>query len=125
MKFASLALLALPAIALAGPIQKREPSVTCGGKYYSSSQVSQAVEYSDYGYAPSTTYPHQYNDYEGFSFSNYCSDTKFYEYPLTSNGYTGGSPGPDRVITGQSSGAFCGAITHTGASGNNFVRCKY
>jgi hypothetical protein len=35
---------------------------------------------------------------------------------------TTGSPGADRVIL-TSSGQRAGEITHTGASGNNFVAC--
>ncbi|KAL9936887.1 hypothetical protein V8E36_004122 [Tilletia maclaganii] len=121
------ALASLPAFIAASPIAltKREPSVSCGGVSYSSSQVALAVQYSNEDAAPSTTYPHTYNDYEGFDFSDYCSDSTYSEYPLTRSGYTGGSPGADRVIVGQQSGTFCGAITHTGASGNNFVGCDY
>ena len=33
-----------------------------------------------------------------------------------------GSPGPDRVVI-NGSGQRAGVITHTGASGNNFVGC--
>jgi hypothetical protein len=33
-----------------------------------------------------------------------------------------GSPGADRVVINKS-GAHAGEITHTGASGNNFVAC--
>jgi len=36
--------------------------------------------------------------------------------------YTGGSPGADRVVF-DGAGAFDLLITHTGASGNNFVAC--
>ncbi|KAL9936886.1 hypothetical protein V8E36_004121 [Tilletia maclaganii] len=127
MKF--FALLALPTAILASPVspatllEKREPSAYCGSKYYSSSQVARVVQLSNQNAAPSSTYPHTYNNYEGFDFSDYCSDRTYSEYPLTTSGYTGGSPGPDRVIVGKSSRSFCGAITHTGASGNNFVSC--
>ena len=67
-------------------------------------------------------YPHQYNDYEGFSFP---TAAPWYEFPILSSYtvYTGGSPGPDRVIF-DSHGNFDSLITHTGASGNNFVACK-
>ncbi|KAE8267152.1 hypothetical protein A4X09_0g5191 [Tilletia walkeri] len=130
MQFFTLALLALPAAILASPItttfEKRAPAVNCGGKAYTSTQVNRAVSYSNSDAAPSTTYPHTYNNYEGFNFGGYCSDSSYSEYPLTSTGYTGGSPGPDRVIVGQQSRTFCGAITHTGASSyNGFVRCSY
>ncbi|RKU44021.1 hypothetical protein DL546_004058 [Coniochaeta pulveracea] len=45
----------------------------------------------------SGSYPHQYNDYEGFSFPNAAP---WYEFPILSSYsvYTGGSPGADRVI---------------------------
>ena len=100
-------------------IEKRAPSVNCGGKSYSSSLVNRCVNNSDNDAASSTTYPHKYNDYEGFDFSDYCSSDTFYEYPLTSSGYTGGSPGPDRCIPG-SNGEFCGAITHTGTFSSSY-----
>lgn len=73
---------------------------------------------------PPTTdkYPHQYNNYEGF---NFPTAKPWYEFPILSSGavYTGGSPGADRVIF-DSKGALDMLITHTGASGNNFVACK-
>lgn len=67
-------------------------------------------------------YPHEYHDYEGFSFPTVAP---WYEFPILSSydPYTGGSPGPDRVIF-DSKGAFDSVITHTGASGDNFVACK-
>ena len=37
--------------------------------------------------------------------------------------YSGGSPGADRVVF-DSNGDFDLLITHTGASGNNFVACR-
>jgi hypothetical protein len=42
-------------------------------------------------------YPHQYNDYEGFSFP---TAKPWYEFPILSSYavYSGGSPGADRVI---------------------------
>lgn len=67
-------------------------------------------------------YPHQYNNYEGFSFP---TSAPWYEFPILSSYkvYTGGSPGADRVIF-DTKGGFDALITHTGASGNNFVACK-
>lgn len=67
-------------------------------------------------------YPHQYNNYEGFSFP---TASPWYEFPILSSYkvYTGGSPGADRVIF-DTKGNFDALITHTGASGNNFVACK-
>lgn len=66
-------------------------------------------------------YPHQYHNYESFDFP--VSGT-YYEFPILKSGsvYSGGSPGADRVVfTGNND--LAGLITHTGASGNNFVEC--
>lgn len=67
-------------------------------------------------------YPHQYNDNEGFSFP---TGGPWYEFPILSTFkvYTGGAPGADRVIF-DADGNFDSVITHTGASGNNFVSCS-
>ena len=37
--------------------------------------------------------------------------------------YDGGEPGADRVVI-TSDGTIAGEITHTGASGNDFVACS-
>lgn len=59
MKF--LALLSVFAFAvIAAPIEKREPSVRCGGRIFSSSQVATAVKNADNDAAPSSSYPHTY-----------------------------------------------------------------
>ncbi|OTA80808.1 hypothetical protein M434DRAFT_86027, partial [Hypoxylon sp. CO27-5] len=74
------------------------------------------------GVIGSDEYPHQYNDYEGFKFPD--AAPYYAEFPILSSfkPYTGGSPGADRVVF-NSNGNYEGAITHTGASGNNFVEC--
>lgn len=67
-------------------------------------------------------YPHVFNDYEGF----YLPDAgPYYEFPILKSYqvYTGGAPGPDRVVFTGSGCTFEDAVTHTGASGNNFVEC--
>ncbi|CAE6443710.1 unnamed protein product, partial [Rhizoctonia solani] len=60
-------------------------------------------------------------------FSENCS-RPFFEFPIfNSQVYTGGNPGPDRIVIGSLSGAdatVCGVITHTGASGNGFTQCE-
>jgi len=68
------------------------------------------------------SYPHQYNNYEGFEFPD---EGPWYEFPILSSDevYAGGSPGADRVVF-NADGKFQDAITHTGASGNNFVECE-
>ena len=77
----------------------------------------------------SNDYPHQYNNYEGFTFNAGCSPP-YYEFPVFKSGvYTGGDPGADRIVIGTWSGSagtakFCDAITHYGASGNAFLQCK-
>ena len=58
---------------------------------------------------------------EGFDFPG---ASPYFEFPILSSfkPYTGGSPGADRVVF-NSAGDYQGSITHTGASGNNFVAC--
>ncbi len=75
-----------------------------------------------HGLPGSDKYPHQYEDYEGFSFP---TSSPWYEFPILSSYsvYSGGSPGPDRVIF-DSHGNFDSLITHTGASGDDFVACR-
>ncbi|KAK4077790.1 uncharacterized protein Triagg1_3484 [Trichoderma aggressivum f. europaeum] len=127
MKFFSL--LSLVAFASAAPLNEltKRDTATCGNVFYSASAVSAASNAAcNYVRAGSTaggsTYPHQYNNYEGFRFKGLSKP--FYEFPILSSGktYTGGSPGADRVVIhGQCS--IAGIITHTGASGNAFVAC--
>ncbi|QIW95243.1 hypothetical protein AMS68_000761 [Peltaster fructicola] len=125
--FSTIALFAVAA--LAAPVdleveareielEKRAPT-TCGNNYYSYNQVQNAVNAACNTQAGN--YPHQYNNYEGFSFPN---PSPWYEFPIKESGvYTGGSPGADRVII-DSNCNYQGSITHTGASGNNFVACS-
>ncbi|KAI0965269.1 Ribonuclease/ribotoxin [Xylaria arbuscula] len=119
-----LALVAIVTPALSAPLLEERAATTCGSTSYTATQVNQAAQkaYSDYkaGSAPSG-YPHTYNNYEGFSFP---VAGPYLEFPLLSSGvFTGGSPGADRVII-NTSAKLAGAITHTGASGNNFVGCS-
>ncbi|KAJ5469303.1 Guanyl-specific ribonuclease Pb1 [Penicillium diatomitis] len=111
---------------VAAPVEvvERACAYTCGSVCYSSSAVSNALNAGyDFYSAGSTvhSYPHQYHNYEGFDFP--VSGT-YYEFPILSSGraYTGGSPGPDRVIFNKND-QLAGVITHTGASGNSFVSC--
>lgn len=98
---------------------------TCGTICYWQSDITAA---KNKGYSLHNSgstlggYPHVYNNYEGFSFP---TASPWYEFPILSsyNVYTGGSPGPDRVIF-DNNGAVDSLITHTGASGNNFVGCR-
>jgi NADH:ubiquinone oxidoreductase subunit K len=101
------------------------------GTSYSQSNINDAATAALNYYAQGQTvgddsYPHQYNDYEGFSFS--CS-APYLEFPIQTSGtYSGGSPGADRVVIGSissddSSAQYCAVITHDGQSGNNFGEC--
>ncbi|KAH6658068.1 Ribonuclease/ribotoxin [Truncatella angustata] len=106
--------------------EKRATCVyTCGTVCYWQEDIDEALA-KGYSLEKSgsalNNYPHQYNNYEGFSFP---TASPWYEFPILStyNVYTGGSPGADRVIF-DGKGNFDALITHTGASGNNFVACK-
>ncbi|KAL4796823.1 Ribonuclease/ribotoxin [Aspergillus venezuelensis] len=122
-----LALLVSSSLAAALPAEletRQSCAYTCGSVCYSSSAVGAAISR---GYSLQSSgddvnnYPHVYNNYEGFDFN--VSPT-YYEFPILSSGsiYSGGSPGADRVIFNED-GQTAGVITHTGASGNNFVSC--
>ncbi|SPQ21400.1 6f7d0fa7-9d8d-4118-9dca-1c8eb3568670 [Thermothielavioides terrestris] len=99
---------------------------TCGSVCYWQSDidaaVSKGVSLQQSG-QEIDSYPHQYNDYEGFDFP---TPSPWYEFPILSSYkvYSGGSPGPDRVIF-DGNGRFDSVITHTGASGDDFVACKH
>ncbi|KAI1818793.1 ribonuclease-domain-containing protein [Poronia punctata] len=107
--------------------QRADCAYTCGNICYTQDDISAAVD-QGYGYyqddeqVGDNDYPHQYNNYEGFDFPD---EGPWYEFPILSSYdvYTGGSPGADRVVF-NADGVFQDAITHTGASGNNFVECE-
>ncbi|CAK1365038.1 uncharacterized protein RHO25_009900 [Cercospora beticola] len=106
---------------------ERQSATRCGSFSYSSGAVSAALNqgyryYQNGQQVGSNDYPHQYNNREGF---NFAVSGPYQEFPILQSGnvYTGGSPGPDRVVF-NTAGRYAGAITHTGASGNNFVGCS-
>ncbi|KAF9261684.1 Ribonuclease/ribotoxin [Marasmius fiardii PR-910] len=119
----------LLSVAVATPLASRAlPSgpVTCGNNVYTVSQVvsavSNGVNHLDNPIG-SNSYPHRFNNREGLSM--WCTGkTLFNEFPILRSGaYTGGDPGADRVVFSDD-GVYCAVITHTGASGNNFVSCE-
>ncbi|KAH9898163.1 ribonuclease T1 [Cubamyces lactineus] len=124
MKFAAVFTLLsalLVTSATARIARRQNGGCTCAGRSYTSSDINNAIEEAEDGGA--SDYPHQYHDYEGFSFPS-CSGT-FYEYPLEHDRvYEGGSPGADRVIY-DSDGDFCACLTHTGASDDDFLECDF
>ncbi|KAL2152266.1 hypothetical protein VTH82DRAFT_5450 [Thermothelomyces myriococcoides] len=106
-------------------VEARACAWTCGSVCYEQSHISAALN-KGYSLQQSgddiNNYPHRYNNYEGFDFP---TPSPWYEFPIMSSHsvYNGGSPGPDRVIF-DGNGNFDALITHTGASGNNFVACR-
>ncbi|KAI8980774.1 ribonuclease T1 [Trametes punicea] len=124
MKFAAV-LTVLSALLITSVIARVEgrqsDGCVCGSNRYTSSDIFNAIDKAEDGGA--SDYPHEYHDYEGFSFPT-CSGT-FYEYPLEHDRvYNGGSPGADRVIY-DSDGDFCACLTHTGASDDDFLECDF
>ncbi|QPG98411.1 hypothetical protein C2857_007582 [Epichloe festucae Fl1] len=130
MQFSVVSLLSLVALVTAAPtdLQDRASGTTCGSVKYSGSAVQAAANAAcgyvrDGGQAGSSSYPHRYNNYEGFGFNGVSGP--YNEFPVLKSGkvYGGGSPGPDRVIITDGC-QLAGVITHSGASGNNFVGCS-
>ncbi|TLD15299.1 hypothetical protein PspLS_10678 [Pyricularia sp. CBS 133598] len=132
----STLILALAAFSAAASIdsavisRRQATSVTCGNNNYSSDQVQAAVDQGCSLFSAGNTvgrnnYPHRFNNREQLPFS---ISGPYQEFPiLNSRVYNGGSPGADRVaFTTNNDGTctFAGAMTHTGASGNNFVACQ-
>ncbi|KAF7562164.1 hypothetical protein G7046_g1977 [Stylonectria norvegica] len=124
--FALLSLITLVS-ALPASLDRRA-AATCGSTSYTAAAVNAAsVAACNYVKADDTagtsTYPHVYNNLEGFAFGGLSGP--YYEFPILSSGsiYAGGSPGPDRVVI-TAACKQAGTITHTGASGNDFVACK-
>ncbi|KAH7038029.1 Ribonuclease/ribotoxin [Microdochium trichocladiopsis] len=121
------ALSALSSVA-AGPIENRQScQYTCGSVCYWAEDIQEAVAqgygyYQDNQQVGSNDYPHSYNNYEGLPL---LVSGPYQEFPIlkTYKPYTGGSPGPDRVVF-NTKGQFAAVVTHTGASGNDFVSCK-
>ncbi|KAJ5110464.1 Guanine-specific ribonuclease N1/T1 [Penicillium argentinense] len=124
LTLATLLFTGAVAVAIPADLETRACAYSCGTHCYTNSAVSSAMAAGYDLYSSGDTddsYPHVYHNYEGFDFS--VSGT-YYEFPILSSGevYDGGSPGADRVIfnTGDQ---LAGVITHTGASGDNFVAC--
>ncbi|KAH7018115.1 Ribonuclease/ribotoxin [Microdochium trichocladiopsis] len=124
--FTALVLGATAVAAAAVPQLEPRAAATCGSVFYSATAVNAASQRACTNYKNGNApggYPHTFNNREGFSFA---VAGPYLEFPIMSSGalYTGGSPGPDRVVINTNSCQQAGAITHTGASGNNFVKCK-
>ena len=114
--------------AAAATIDERQSCVAvCGNVCYWTEDINEAVS-TGYNYyrqgkqIGSNKYPHNLDGRDGFT---WYTNPPYYEFPIMSNyrPYTGGSPGPDRVIF-DSNGRYARILTHTGASGNSFVECR-
>lgn len=76
--------LALPTSVVENALETRQCYTTCGSNCYTSSQVN-AAKNSGYNYikqggtAGGSSYPHTYNNYEGFDFD---VSGPYYEFPL-------------------------------------------
>ncbi|KJZ77270.1 Guanyl-specific ribonuclease F1 [Hirsutella minnesotensis 3608] len=120
--------LSFVALAYAAVVGAQRGGTTCGDTDYSATDVDRASTAAcqyvrDGGRAGGSTYPHEYRNFEGFAFRGL--EGPFYEFPILSSKrvYSGGRPGPDRVIVTEDCQQ-AGQLTHTGASGNNFVGCS-
>ncbi|KAF7509989.1 hypothetical protein GJ744_007303 [Endocarpon pusillum] len=114
----------IPSSALLHLIPHQSCLDTCGSVCYYSNTVAAAQSrgYSLFSSGDDiNSYPHIYNNWEGLDFP---ISGPYYEYPIlrTFRVYTGGDPGPDRVIF-NSRNQYAGLITHQGASGNAFEDC--
>ncbi|CAG8978389.1 hypothetical protein HYALB_00009974 [Hymenoscyphus albidus] len=126
VRLTSLLSLLFISASTALPILEERAATTCRSTAYTAAQVNSAAQqayayYSKGQTVGSNDYPHPYNNREGF---NFAVSGPYQGFPLLASKqvYTGGSPGPDRVII-NTSGKLAGAITHTSASGNDFVGC--
>ncbi|KAK0205383.1 guanyl-specific ribonuclease C2 [Desarmillaria ectypa] len=117
-----LVLVTLFVLALTAPALP-PGTVTCGDNPYTPTAVRNAINNGHaYLNSPIDTYPHLYKNYEGLIMR--CAGTVHNEFPIHYNGlYTGGSPGADRVVF-DNAGNYCAVMTHTGATGNDFVACQ-
>ncbi|KAL4256281.1 hypothetical protein AB1N83_011137 [Pleurotus pulmonarius] len=67
-------------------------------------------------------YPHYFGNGEGLAFPAGCTKPNLVEFPILHDGtlFSRNSvSGPDRVVFNRKTKAFCGCMTHTGASGRN------
>lgn len=80
-------------VAVASPIESRQSATRCGSTSYSAAQVRAAANAACQYYqaddtAGSSTYPHTYNNREGFDF---LVNGPYQEFPIRTSGvYTGG-----------------------------------
>jgi hypothetical protein len=114
----------------------RRASYNCGGQTYTSAQAQDGFgDAIRHRQANSLVgrYPTEFRNGNAKSpevDASPCAGMQLYEFPILHTGaqYTGGAPGPDRVVVADSNsspGSYvqCFLMTHTGASGNLFKKC--
>ena len=96
LSIAALCLALTAAVSAAPADLERRAAATCGTQYYTAAQVNAASvaacsHFKAGTTAGSSTYPHRYNNYEGFYFKGYSGP--FQEFPIMASGsvYTGGT----------------------------------
>ncbi|KAK4226619.1 Ribonuclease/ribotoxin [Podospora fimiseda] len=107
--------------------------ISCGPKTYTGKQVRDATNEARRLIVLGqklgiNQYPHPFRNFESLAFA---TSGPYHEFPIVERGsvdtglYTGGNPGPDRIVLDRETGIFVGAMTHTGASpSNSFVKCR-
>jgi hypothetical protein len=108
-------------------------TVRCGRRTYSAADIeaSARAAHSRRGRpVGANRYPHRFGNIERLrGFNGACNARNLQEFPLKRRNrvYSGGAPGPDRVVVDFVGGnvRYCGAMTHTGAPRRNrFVACS-
>ncbi|KAI1378541.1 Ribonuclease/ribotoxin [Hypoxylon crocopeplum] len=112
----------------------------CGGQTYTLTEADDAWgdginrrRNGNYVYNGGTAYPEEFRNGQAGNPEvdpSPCAGLQLYEFPIKAGGaaYNGGFPGPDRAVFADSTsspGSYvqCFLMTHTGASGNLFVKC--
>ncbi|KAF2103648.1 ribonuclease Ms [Rhizodiscina lignyota] len=115
-------------MALPSEIVARQSCVEyCGNTCYWQSDIDAALNkgyslYQEGETEGSNDYPHAEENYENLPFA---VSGPYQEFPILNSFkvYTGGDPGADRVVF-NTDGEFAALVTHTGASGDDFVSCS-
>ncbi|KZZ87926.1 Ribonuclease/ribotoxin [Moelleriella libera RCEF 2490] len=115
-------------LSLVALVAAASDSASCGKTQYTTNAINRAADASCSYIKKGTTvgtnnYPHEYKNLEKFSLQGLSGP--FFEFPVLANGqiYSGGSPGPDRVVLTQDCKQ-AGVLTHQGANGNAFLECE-
>ncbi|KAK4172720.1 Ribonuclease/ribotoxin [Triangularia setosa] len=125
----SLLILALSAATATAQGTSGIAQVSCGNNNWSKAQLDEATTeacrlFEEREQLGNNKYPHRFNNREGLVFA---ASGPYQEFPIVRNGaYSGGAPGPDRIVFNPDLNGNCvyvGTMTHTGAGGNAFNMC--